>query len=80
MKTEKEVDMGGTFDYFGERVIQIIKITKEQYANRMILRKAMTKHGFKPLVEEWWHFTLEKEPYPETYFTFPINSKSLKTK
>jgi hypothetical protein len=33
--------------------------------------------GFKPLAEEWWHFTLENEPYPDTYFTFPINSESL---
>ena len=43
----------------------------------MILRDAMLAHGFKPLVEEWWHFTLENEPYPQTYFTFPINSESL---
>ena len=31
----------------------------------------------EPLEEEWWHFTLEDEPYPNTYFTFPINSDSL---
>ena len=39
----------------------------------------MLAHGFKPLAEEWWHFTLEDEdePYPDTYFTFPVNSKSL---
>lgn len=43
----------------------------------MILRDAMLAHGFKPLAEEWWHFTLENEPYPDTYFTFPINSDSL---
>ena len=78
METEKEVDMGGTFDYFGELSHPDYKgITDEQYENRMILRKAMTDHGFKPLPEEWWHFTLEKEPYPDTYFTFPINSGSL---
>lgn len=78
MTTEKEVDMGGTFDYFGELSHpDYKKITKEQYANRMLLREVMLKHGFKPLVEEWWHFTLENEPYPDTYFTFPINSNSL---
>ena len=43
----------------------------------MILREAMTEHGFKPLPEEWWHFTLEDEPYPDTYFTFPVNSEAL---
>lgn len=78
METEKEVDMGGTFDYFGELSHPDYKgITDEQYENRMILRKAMLDHGFKPLPEEWWHFTLEDEPYPDTYFTFPINSDAL---
>ena len=41
------------------------------------LDKAMTDNGFKPLPEEWWHFTLKDEPYPDTYFTFPINSEAL---
>ena len=78
MKTEKEVDMGGTFDYFGELSHPDYKgVTKEQYANRMILRTAMIKHGFRPLAEEWWHFTLDKEPYPDTYFTFPVNYSSV---
>ena len=78
MTTEKEVDMGGTFDYFGELSHpDYTEITEEQYANRMLLRDAMLSHGFKPLAEEWWHFTLEDEPYPDTYFTFPINSDSI---
>lgn len=79
METEKEVDMGGTFDYFGEKSHPDYKegITEEQYNNRMILRKAMLDNGFKPLPEEWWHFTLEDEPYPDTYFTFPVNSDVL---
>lgn len=78
MKTEKEVDMGGTFDYFGELSHpDYMDITEEQYENRMILRNVMIKHGFKPLDEEWWHFTLADEPYPDTYFTFTINSKNV---
>ena len=79
MNLEREVDMGGTFDYFGELSHPDYKnITDEQYANRMLLREVMLKHGFNPLEEEWWHFTLNNEPYPNTYFTFPVNSKSLK--
>lgn len=78
METEKEVDMGGTFDYFGELSHPDYRgITEEQYANRMLLRETMMKHGFMPLVEEWWHFTLYNEPYPDTYFTFPVNSESV---
>ena len=78
METEKEVDMGGTFDFFGELSHPDYEnITEEQYNNRMILREAMIAHGFKPLSTEWWHFTLKDEPYPDTYFTFPVNSNSV---
>lgn len=73
MNTEKEADMGGTFDYFGEKSHPDYKgLTPAQYNCRMILREAMMKHGFKPLYSEWWHFTLENEPFPDTYFDFPI--------
>ena len=73
MKTEKEVDMGGTFDWFGEESHPDYKgVTEAQLANRMLLREIMLAHGFKPLAEEWWHFTLENEPYPDTYFDFPV--------
>ena len=79
MTLEKEMDMGGTFDYFGELSHPDYRgIADEQYNNRMLLREVMMKHGFKPLEEEWWHFTLEDEPYPDTYFTFPVNSNSIK--
>lgn len=75
MKTEKDVDMGGTFDYFGKRSHPDFKgVTKKQFANRMLLRNAMMAHGFRPLPEEWWHFTLADEPYPDTYFTFPVHA------
>ncbi len=47
-------------------------ITEQQFKNRMLLRKAMLDHGFKPLDSEWWHFTLRDEPFPDTYFTFPV--------
>ena len=78
MTTEKEADMGGTFDYFGELSHPDYKgITEEQYANRMLLREVMLAHGFKPLEEEWWHFTLKDEPYPDTYFTFPVSADSV---
>ena len=77
MKTGKEVDMGGTFDYFGELSHPDFKgkLTKKQIKNRQYLRDVMIKHGFKPLATEWWHFTLKDEPYPDTYFTFPVSAE-----
>ena len=92
MVTEKEVDMGGTFDWFGPESHPDFcgnpetgeytgnnsksptgrSITAEQFHNRMILREAMLRHGFKALDSEWWHFTLKNEPFPDTYFTFPV--------
>ena len=76
MTTGKEVDMGGTFDYFGiqSHPDYVGNLTEAQLANRQYLRDVMIKHGFKPLDTEWWHFTLANEPYPDTYFEFPVNS------
>lgn len=71
------LDMGGPFDFFGERSHPGFSdnLTEEQKSNRMLLRSAMLKRGFRPLSTEWWHFTLENEPYPDTCFDFPVRSK-----
>lgn len=76
IQTGKEVDMGGTFDYFGtlSHPDYTDTLTEEQIANRTLLREAMMRHRFKPLDTEWWHFTLENEPYPDTYFEFEVNA------
>ncbi|MBR5930841.1 MAG: M15 family metallopeptidase [Lachnospiraceae bacterium] len=79
MQTGKELDMGGPFDYFSELSHPDYKgITEEQYDNRMILQRVMIRNGFKPIDCEWWHFTLENEPYPDTYFDFPVSSEYLR--
>ena len=94
MRTEKEVDMGGTFDWFGRESHPDWcgnpetgaytgefpgttpptgrKINEFQFRNRMLLRSVMLKHGFDPYPEEWWHFSLADEPYPDTYFDHPV--------
>lgn len=78
MRTEKDADMGGPFDFFGEiSHPDCRRVTPEQYQNRMLLRESMLRFGFKPLAEEWWHFTLENEPYPNTFFTFPVSEESV---
>jgi len=79
MKTGKELDMGSPFDFFGEVSHPDYRgITEEQFQNRMILQKVMLRSGFKPLDCEWWHFTLDNEPYPNTYFEFPNSSDYLR--
>ena len=79
MQTGKELDMGGPFDYFSELSHPDYKgITEEQFDNRMILQRVMIRNGFKPIDCEWWHFTLENEPYPDTYFDFPVSSEYLR--
>ena len=79
MATGKEVDMGSPFDLFSEISHPDNRdVTDEQYRNRMILQRAMVRNGFTPYDCEWWHFTLEDEPFPNTYFDFPNSSEYLK--
>jgi len=79
MSTGKEIDMGSPFDYFSELSHPDCReVTDEQYANRMLLQDMMTENGFVPIDCEWWHFTLKDEPYPDTYFEFPLSVRSLK--
>ena len=79
MKTGKELDMGSPFDLFSEVSHPDYRgITQEQFENRMLLQRAMLRNGFQPIDCEWWHFSLQNEPYPDTYFTFPVSSAYLK--
>lgn len=78
LSTGEEIDMGGSFDYFGTLSHpDYTDISSEQYQNRMTLRSAMINNGFSPLSTEWWHFSLNNDPYPYTYFDFPVSSSSL---
>ncbi len=88
MNAGHDVDMGSPFDFFGmashpdvqpgQEVGTWSPINEAQYANRMLLSEAMVRHGFKPDDCEWWHFSLKNEPFPDTYFTFPVNLTVLK--
>lgn len=69
----QELDMGTHFDFMDESSHALShSISEQQLKNRMILRQAMQQFGFNPYPEEWWHFTLKNEPYPNTYFNFPV--------
>jgi D-alanyl-D-alanine dipeptidase len=68
--------MGGSYDLFDTRSWPADQtVSPAQHDNRMKLQAVMTAHGFRPLAEEWWHFTLNAEPHPETYFDFPVQPR-----
>ena len=70
---QPELDMGSPWDFFGPiSWPSSMEPTKKQRANRMLLQMIMKKHGFRSLSTEWWHFTFNDEPFPETYFNFPV--------
>ena len=67
------IDMGTGFDCFHELSHTVNpKVGEKQRANRLLLKTLMDKYGFKNYEQEWWHFTLRDEPYPDTYFDFPV--------
>lgn len=67
------LDMGSDFDFFGpESWAEYTGVTPQQQANRLLLRRLMMQSGFIPFSMEWWHFTLENEPFPDTWFDFPV--------
>lgn len=79
MATGKEVDMGSPFDLFDPLSHPDNReVTDAQYDNRMLLQNLMVRAGFVPIDCEWWHFTLGDEPFPETYFDFPVSTEYLR--
>lgn len=69
------VDMGVHFDFFGTESWASSPLMPQKYNKiRAYLKEKMEKYGFKGMAGEWWHFTLKEEPFPDTYFTFTIES------
>jgi len=73
LKTRQILNMGSPYDLFDDiSSVETKEITKNQQSLRLLLKRRMEKHGFQSYNKEWWHFTLKDEPYPDTYFNFPI--------
>ena len=69
----RPLDMGGDFDLMDERSHHGYPgCTQEQTKNRLLLKRLMEQAGFLSYSAEWWHYRLRDEPYPATYFDFPI--------
>jgi D-alanyl-D-alanine dipeptidase len=76
LKTHQELDMGTHFDFMDELSHPFNPAVGEiPYKNRQRLNQIMNQYGFIALTHEdteWWHFTLQNEPFTETYFNFPV--------
>lgn len=69
----EELDMGTGFDLFSPKSWpDNLSMCAPQRAHRLMLQTLMKIHGFNPYPQEWWHFTLKNEPFPDTYFNFPV--------
>jgi len=73
LDSKAELDMGSGFDFFDPKSLPgNLDMTASQRAHRMLLQMLMNANGFEKYEKEWWHFTLRNEPFPDTYFNFPI--------
>ncbi len=71
--TGTPLDMGTGFDFMDERSAHGAEgLTDAQVANRALLRAAMEARNFRAYKAEWWHYTKIDEPFPDTYFDFPV--------
>lgn len=69
----RELDMGSPFDFFGRRSWPSDRtVSMEARAHRRLLAAAMQRRGFRAYDKEWWHFTFASEPFPNSYFDFPV--------
>ena len=76
---DNTIDMGTGYDCFDPLSHPYAQRFRGKVRrNRLALREPMIAAGFKGLATEWWHFTLKDEPYPETFFDFPMERASLR--
>jgi D-alanyl-D-alanine dipeptidase len=70
---QSELDMGTIYDFAGRQSwVKDKSVSVEAQSNRALFAQAMMRGGFRPYHKEWWHFTLNNEPFPNTYFDFPV--------
>lgn len=70
---DNSINMGGGYDCMDEvSHIDYQNLKPTAFYNRLLLSQVMMRYGFKPYAKEWWHFTLKNEPFPKTYFDFPV--------
>jgi D-alanyl-D-alanine dipeptidase len=75
---DNSIDMGTGFDCFDTLAHTLDpRIEGDQLKNRLLLTEGLEHQGFVNYDQEWWHFTYRPEPYPDTYFDFPVDRAAL---
>jgi D-alanyl-D-alanine dipeptidase len=70
---EGDPDMGTPFDFFSPKSWpRDLSVGETARRNRALLAAAMARGGFRAYAKEWWHFTLQNEPFAAHYFDFPV--------
>lgn len=77
-KDGRELDMGTDFDDFAdlaqpqkeEHFLATGELSREAFANRLLLRGLLEEQGFRVLPHEWWHFNAL--PSDQVYGRFPM--------
>jgi D-alanyl-D-alanine dipeptidase len=72
------VEMGTSFDCFDTRShTRDPRITGRARRNRLLLERTLAAAGFENYANEWWHYSLRQEPYPDRFFDFPVWRRAL---
>ena len=76
LQTGKELDMGTGFDNFSDTAHHTFtNLSKEIQQNRELLKSTMSKYGFTPYTDEWWHYSI---PNSGKFEILDIDFKKLK--
>jgi D-alanyl-D-alanine dipeptidase len=73
---DNSVNMGTSYDCFDVRS-HTLNSKGRVRSNRLLLRDTLDAVGFDDYANEWWHFTLRDERYPDRYFDFPVARRAL---
>ncbi len=75
---DNTVDMGTGYDCFDTLSHTLDpRIDGEARRNRLLLKRVLEAAGFSNYPNEWWHYTLDGEPFPNRYFDFPVARRAL---
>jgi zinc D-Ala-D-Ala dipeptidase len=74
---DNSIGMGTSYDCFDTRA-HTLNAKGRARENRLLLRDTLDEVGFDDYANEWWHFTLRNERYPDRYFDFPVARRALR--